>query len=311
MTQPSLSIVIPVFNECDNIPRIYGELHAVLAQELKGEQAEILFCDNHSTDGSDQVIQGLRQKDPRVRLIRLSRNFGYQANILSGYMASTGDAVVQLDADGEDDPRLIAEFVRLWRSGYQVVYGVRRTRKESALTSFQRKVFYRLVQALSSIPIPVDAGDFRLVDRKVIQAIRGFGEANPYLRGLIAYSGFAQIGLPYDRRARFTGESKFSWWDYLRLAFDGITSFSRKPLAIAAWLGVAFSVVSFLGTAGYLIRHILVGSNAPGFTTLVMMVFFTSGVQLLCLGIMGAYIGRIFEEVKRRPRSIVEYESPT
>jgi dolichol-phosphate mannosyltransferase len=264
--------------------------------------------DNHSTDGSFEVAKRLAAEDPEIRVIRLSRNFGYQANILTGLLSCKGDAAIQLDADGEDDPALIPAFVREWEKGTQVVYGVRKQRVEGILRQLERKIYYRVVRAISTVPIPVDAGDFRLLDRKVLEALRLFPESNPYLRGIIAYSGFSQVGIDYSRRARFAGESKFSTWDLIRFAWDGITSFSRKPLMIASWSGFALSTLSFVGALFYGFFHFVVGTKLPGFTTLVLIQLFLAGVQLLCIGVLGAYLARIFDEVKARPRSIVERE---
>lgn len=311
MKTKKLSIIVPFFNEETNIPRIVHEALTVFASALSSYSFEIILMDNHSTDGSFMVACAQAQKHPEIKVIRLSRNFGYQANILTGYLHCTGDAAVQLDADGEDDPVLIADLVREWEAGHQVVYGIRRKREEGFFIRFQRAIFYRILRSLSSIPIPVDAGDFRLVDRKVIEVLRLCRESNPYLRGLISFAGYQQKGIPYDRRPRYDGKSKFSWWDYFSLALDGITSFSKKPLAIASWLGLLFSLTSFLGAVFYFLFHFLVGTKLPGFTTLILVNLFLAGIQLLCFGIIGTYIGRIFDETKSRPRSLVEATYPT
>ena len=310
MAKKKLSVIIPFFNEEMNLARILDETLAVFRSSLAAYGFEIIFMDNHSSDGSFMVACALAQKHPEVKVIRLSRNFGYQANILTGYLHCTGDAAVQLDADGEDDPVLIAELVKEWEAGHEVVYGVRRKREEGPFIRLQRAVFYRILRSLSSIPMPLDAGDFRLVDRKVIEVLRLCREANPYLRGLISFAGYRQKGMPYDRRPRFDGISKFSWWDYFSLALDGITSFSKKPLAIASWLGLLFAATSFLGAVFYFLFHFIVGTNLPGFTTLILVNLFLAGIQLLCFGIIGSYIGRIFDETKARPRSLVEATFP-
>ncbi len=300
-----ISFVIPFYNEGENLRKIYDELLKVSSQ-LPRYAVEYLFMDNHSTDNSQAVVKEIAAKNPQVTVVRLSRNFGFQANILSGLLLCTGDAAIQIDADGEDDPTLILEFIHYWEQGYKVVYGIRKKRNESIFLTFQRKIFYRILNFLSSIPIPLDSGDFRLLDRKVIECLKSFKEANPYLRGIISYAGFNQIGVSYNRRPRYDGVSKFKWWDYFQLAWDGITSFSRKPLALATWIGFGFAFLSFSGMFVYLLIHLFIGTRLPGFTTIVLFQLFLAGIQLICLGVLGAYISRIFEDVKNRPRSIIE-----
>ncbi|MGE3261035.1 MAG: glycosyltransferase family 2 protein [Bacteriovoracia bacterium] len=301
-----LSIIIPVFNEAENITRIYEELCSVRTSSLAPYEFEILFMDNHSEDASFSTIASLAQNDSSVRVIRLSRNFGYQANILTGFRNCTGHAAIQLDADGEDDPALIPALVKRWEEGFKVVYGIRRKRFESIFLSWQRKIFYRLLRWLSSVPIPVDSGDFRLIDRQVIECLRSFDEANPYLRGLIAFAGFRSTGVPYDRRPRYKGQGKLSWWSYVFLGIDGICSFSKKPLAVATWAGLFL-----FGAGGVLFGFQLwkmphmeeTVSWAPFLLSTQLLV---GGIQLLCLGIMGLYVGRILDEAKGRPISVIE-----
>ncbi len=305
-----LSVIIPFFNEQECIERIYEELKAVRSSRLAHYAFEVIFMDNHSTDDSYAIVSKICARDPECKVFRLSRNFGFQANVLTGYLNSTGDAAVQLDADGEDDPQIIPHFVELWEQGYQVVYGVRKTRAESFLLSLQRKIFYRILNSISDFPIPLDAGDFRLIDRKVVKALSEFKEANPYIRGLISYAGFKQVGFSYDRRPRYRGVSKFTWFDYLNLAWTGITSFSSKPLEIATWIGLTFAGLSFLGTLFYLGLYFTGHIPVRGFTTLVLIQLFIAGVQLLCIGLLGKYLGFIFKEVKSRPLSIVEKSIP-
>lgn len=304
-----ISIVVPFYNEAKNLPLIHGEIENLRAAE-PGYEFEIVLMDNHSSDESFAVAIGLARKDPLVRIIRLSRNFGYQSNILTGLVNATGDAVVQLDADGEDDPQIIRNFIRKWEEGYEVVYGVRMHREEGWMIQILRKVFYRVLKRLSSVDIPIDAGDFRLMDRKVIEALKCFKESSLYLRGILSYIGFRQWGIPYRRRKRYQGESKFRLLDYFSLAIDGITSFSKKPLQMIAQLGLALSALSFLAMIFYLGLYVAGGIPVRGFTTLVILQLLMTGIQLLCLGINGMYVGRIFDEVKGRPRSIVENVYP-
>ncbi len=305
-----ISVVVPFYNEEANLPLIYDELREVMDSLKSHYEFEVLFVDNRSTDSSFAVAYELSQKDPRLKCLRQSRNFGYQANILAGMSESTGDAMVQLDADGEDDPKLIVEFLKKWEEGYQVVYGVRRQRAESYLVQIQRKIFYRSIAKLSSVPLPLDAGDFRLLDRCVIDALKNFPEKGLYLRGMIAYAGFSQFGIPYCRRPRWKGESKFSWFDYVALALTGVTSFSAKPLFLVLWLGTLLSILSFLGFVLYLCFWLFGGIPVKGFTTLVLIHLGLSGVNLICLGAIGRYVGAIFDEVKGRPRYILDPSTP-
>jgi len=306
----TISVVIPFFNEGTNVVRLYDELSLVWKKLEHRYHLEVLFMDNSSEYEAPGIADDIAPRDPRVRRIRLSRNFGHQANILSGLLLCKGDASVQIDSDGEDDPALIQKFIEHWEKGYEVVYGVRIKRNESALVSAQRKIFYRTLKWLSSVPVPIDAGDFRLLDRKVLHCLSYFKEANPYLRGLIAYSGFRQIGVPYDRRARFHGESKFTYFQYIQLAVDGLTSFSRKPLALATWAGLSLSLVSFLAAGFYFLKYLFVGAALPGFTTIILVQLFLAGVQLFCVGIVGAYVGGIFGPVNQSPGSFIDSIKP-
>ena len=304
-----ISIVIPFFNEADNLLQIYGEVQALRKNE-PSYSFEIIFMDNQSTDESFAVAVGLARQDSTVRVIRLSRNFGYQVNILTGYLNARGDAAVQLDADGEDDPALVSEFLRKWEDGHEIIYGIRMHREDSKILQIMRKLFYRVIGKLSNVPIPIDAGDFRLIDRKVLDALPRFKESSLYIRGLFSYIGFRQTGIPYSRRRRYRGQSKFRLWDYFSLAIDGITSFSTKPLFVVAQLGLALSCLSLLAIIFYLGLYLRGHVVVRGFTTLVILQFLLSGIQLICLGLNGMYIGRIFDEVKSRPRSLIETTYP-
>lgn len=302
----TISVVIPFFNEGVNVDRIYHEVVAMHQRDLSGYALQVVLMDNHSRDDSFERARAIAARDPRVTVIRLSRNFGYQANILTGLLAAEGDAVVQLDADGEDDPALIPLMVESWEAGNRVVYGVRRRRAESWLMSLQRKAFYRLLNMATDLQMPVDAGDFRLLDRRVVEALRKCPESHLYVRGLVSFAGFQQAGFEYDRRPRYGGDSRFSYLGYWRLAWDAITSFSDLPLRLATWCGALLAGGSLLAMLFYLCYHFVCGTRAPGFTTIVLALFFLAGAQFLFLGLLGTYVGRIFIEVKRRPRSVVE-----
>jgi dolichol-phosphate mannosyltransferase len=304
--KPLISIVIPFFNEEASLPVIVAEVQE-LEKSLHTEYAfELLLMDNHSSDRSSDIARDLCRQFPNIRYLRHSRNFGYQANILAGFRNAKGDAAVQLDADGEDDPRLIVEFLAKWREGNKVVYGVRKTREEPWLLSIQRKLFYRLLNSLSEIPLPLDAGDFRLLDRDLLDFLRESAERNIYLRGLIAYAGYKQIGIEYRRRPRHRGESKFSWFANLALALDGLTSFSRRPLILITYLGMFFAAISLILGTFYLSLYVFSDIPVQGFTTLVLLQLFFAGVILMCMGITALYIGRIFDEVKGRPPYLLE-----
>lgn len=302
----TISVVIPFFNESANIDRIYHELVETHRLCMSGYALQVVLMDNHSRDDSFERARAIAMRDSRVTVIRLSRNFGYQANILAGLLAAEGDAVVQLDADGEDDPALIPLMVESWEAGNRVVYGVRRRRAESWLMSLQRKAFYRLLNSATDLELPVDAGDFRLLDRQVVETLRRCPESHLYVRGLVSFAGFQQKGFVYDRRPRYSGDSRFSYLGYWRLAWDAITSFSDLPLRLATWCGVLLAGGSLLAMLFYLCYHFVCGTRAPGFTTIVLVLFFLAGAQFLFLGLLGTYVGRIFIEVKRRPRSVVE-----
>lgn len=301
-----VSILVPFFNEKDALPQIMSELKIVFDELSAKYDFETVLLDNHSTDGSHEIALEMASKDKNITVFRHSRNFGYQANILTGYANCKGDCAIQIDADGEDDPKLIHEFLKKWEENYQVVYGVRTARVESFLLTLQRKIFYRVTYFLSEVKIPVDAGDFRLVDRKIINILKELKESSPYLRGLLFFIGFNQIGIPYMRRKRYLGVSKFSWFDYIKLAIDAITSFSKKPLTYIAIVGLSISLLSFCLMAVYFVLSLCGQIPVKGFTTLILCIIFFSGVQLFCMGIVAIYIGRIFDEVKKRPSSILE-----
>lgn len=301
-----VSIAIPAYNEGANIDRIYTLLNDLFSGRLAHYELEIIFSDNSSTDDTFARIEQISRRDSRVRGISLSRNFGFQINVLSALRQASGDCVIQLDADGEDPPEQLAEFLARWEEGFHVVYGIRESRQESPWLTWQRKIFYRVIRMLSSVDIPVDAGDFRLLDRVVVDILcRQCNEHNLYIRGLVSYIGFRQIGVPYRRQARVLGVSKFSYWNYFGLAWDALTSFSRAPLRAVSLLGMTVSLISMVGFAAYFVGYALGWSPIQGFTTIILCLFMFGGAQLFALGIIGEYIARIFDEVKNRPRGII------
>ncbi len=306
-TLPLISIVVPVLNEDQNIARLYKTVLDTTQSISSRYRFEFLFTDNHSTDGSFAILSELASKDKRVRVLRFSRNFGYQASIMTGYLNAGGDAVIQLDCDLQDPPVMILDFIKKWEEGFQVVYGVRKVRKEGFWITVLRKVFYRILNALSEHRLPLDAGDFRLVDRCIVEQLRSIDDATPYLRGLITTLGFQQVGIPYDRDARVAGDSKFSFGDLMKLAIDGILNHSTMPLRLATYCSQAIFFIAVLVMAVYCAARMTVGQDWPaGFTTLIVLVLVSTSLNALFFGIMGEYIGRIYRQVKKQPLTIVE-----
>jgi len=304
-----LTMLVPVFNEEPNIAPLYQALQPVLQQLSPRYDFEILFTDNHSTDGTFAAIEQLAARDPRVRALRFSRNFGFQRSILTGYLHARGDAAIQIDCDLQDPPELIVEFVKKWEEGNRVVYGIRSSRKEGWMMNATRRFFYRLIDSLSEDDLPLDAGDFRLVDRRVLDELRTLDDSQPYLRGTVASLGFTQVGIPYDRAERTRGESKFSFSELVGLALDGILNHSVVPLRIATYLGLAVSVLTLLAIIGYSAGRLFFGANwPPGFASIIILILGSLSLNALFLGIIGEYLGRIYKQVKRRPLTIVERE---
>ncbi|MBI4704853.1 MAG: glycosyltransferase family 2 protein [Deltaproteobacteria bacterium] len=302
-----LSIVVPVYQEELNVEPCYRALKAVLAELGERYDHEIVFTDNHSRDGTWAQVVALAARDERVRAFRFSRNFGFQRSIYTGYMLARGDAAVQIDCDLQDPPELIAEFVAKWEAGAKVVYGVRRSRPEGWLITLVRRAFYRLINRLSEDELPHDAGDFRLVDRQVLDVLRQIQDDRPYLRGTLATLGFVQRGIPYDRSARARGESKFSLRDLCALGLDGILSHSTVPLRLATYTGLVVSVLTSLGIVGYIVGKVLYGQSWPaGFATTTLLILLSLSLNALFLGVIGEYVGRIYQQVRRRPLTVIE-----
>jgi polyisoprenyl-phosphate glycosyltransferase len=307
--KPLISLVIPVYNEEDNIAAFYADVRRVIDPLADQYEFEFVFTDNHSTDRTPDLLRDLCRADPRIRAFRFSRNFGYQRSILTAYLKCRGDAAIQLDADLQDPTDLIVQFMQRWREGYDVVYGTRVSRLESWKWSLARKVFYRLVDFLSEDPIPNDAGDFRLISRRVIEELRRIDESHPYLRGTIATLGFNQIGIDYHRGARVRGASKFSIYQNVMLALDGIVNQSVVPLRVATYVGILVSFVTLIAILGYLIAYFTVGFRAPaGFTTITILILGSLSINALLLGVLGEYIGRMYLQMKKKSLSIVERE---
>jgi len=302
-----VSIVVPVYNEEENIPLLYNRVKEVMAPLADKYDFELIFTDNHSEDNSFPIIKKIAEKDDRVRVARFSRNFGYQRSILTGYVLALGDVAVQLDCDLQDPPALIVEFIKKWEQGNKVVYGIREKRKEGLIINTVRKIFYRLIDFLSKDKLPHDAGDFRLLDRCVVNELKKIYDASPYLRGTISTLGFKQTGIPYSRDARKAGVSKFSLSQMLQLALDGIVSHSIIPLRIASFLGFAITIGALLLTLIFIYGRFLGQGDWPrGFATTTVLILFGIGLNGLFLGIIGEYLGRIYLQVKKRPSVVIE-----
>jgi polyisoprenyl-phosphate glycosyltransferase len=308
MPVPLVSIVVPVFNEQGNVFPCYDAVAAAFAPVAGQYDWEMVFTDNHSSDGTFAELTALAARDPRVRVFRFSRNFGFQRSIYTGLMQARGDVAVQLDCDLQDPPSLIIDFLRHWQAGHAIVFGVRESRQEGRLITATRRMFYRMINWLSEDPLPLDAGDFRLVDRRVLTVLSQIHDESPYLRGTIATLGFSQLGVPYARASRTRGESKFSLKDLFKLAFDGILAQSTVPLRLATYTGLAVTVATFLGIIAYGIGKILFGQDWPaGFATTTTLILLSLGANALFLGIIGEYVGRIYRQVRQRPLTIIEH----
>lgn len=304
---PLISIVVPVFNEEGNVRRFHEALCQALQPLEDRYSFEFVFTDNCSEDLTFDLLTEMSREDPRIRIFRFSRNFGFQRSILSGYRLVRGVAAVQIDCDLQDPPELIKDFIAQWEAGYAVVYGIRAKRPDGFALSTGRKLFYRGVDAISETNLPHDAGDFRLVDRSVLKIITRINDSSPYIRGMIAEAGFPQTGVEYARSKRTAGESKFNLRSLARLALDGVTNHSVLPLRLASLCGVLIMLMSFTWAAVYVVNYFYYGDTwPPGFATLITSILFLSGMNALFLGVLGEYVGRIFLQVKPQPTAIVE-----
>lgn len=300
----TLSIIVPIYNEEAVIPELYRRITGVM-DEI-GTSWELVCINDGSQDRSVEMLLDLRRTDPRVKLVDFSRNFGHQLAITAGLDYAEGNAVVIIDADLQDPPEVIAEMLAHWQEGYEVVYAVRADRQgESFFKLWTANAFYRLLRSITDVDIPLDAGDFRLMDRKVVQTMRSLGENHRFMRGLSSWVGYKQIGVEYRRAERFAGETKYPLRKMLRLTTDAITSFSYVPLRMATWFGFSLALISLVGIA-ITVGLRLSGNNAfYGQATTLVAVLFLGGIQLIFLGILGEYLGRIYDEVKGRPLYIV------
>jgi dolichol-phosphate mannosyltransferase len=311
MGAPVLSLVLPIFNEEATIPELDRRLRAFLADVGSGvgDAWEVIFVNDGSKDRSLALLQQLAAAEPRYKVLSLARNFGHQMAITAGLDRANGQAVVVMDADLQDPPEVVKQMVARWRDGFDVVFGVRSRRHgESAFKKLTAAVFYRLLRSmLGDVSIPVDAGDFRLMSRPVVLTLRALRERHRFVRGLVWWVGFRQTAVTYERPARFAGETKWPLRKMLHFAVDGITSFSTVPLRMATWLGVVAGLVA-MGGVGWALYSKFFGGVVRGWTTIMILVGLGSSAQLLMTGILGEYVGRIYEEVKRRPLYVVDSE---
>nr|WP_290666674.1 glycosyltransferase family 2 protein [Ardenticatena sp.] len=301
---PLLSVIVPIYNEEVVIPELYRRLTQVLEQI--GEPFEVICVNDGSRDNSLALLHEIHRRDTRWKVLSFARNFGHQAAITAGLDYARGQAVVIIDADLQDPPELIADLLAKWCEGYEVVYAVRTEREgETWFKEFTAKIFYRLMHAITSVDIPIDTGDFRLMDRTVVETLRHMRERHRFMRGMAAWVGFRQIGIPYRRHARYAGETKYPFRKMLRFALDGITSFSYFPLQLATYFGFAIALLSVIFIA-VVVAMRLSGLHAfEGQATTLIAVLFLGSIQLISLGILGEYIGRIYEESKGRPLYVI------
>ncbi|MGL5447272.1 MAG: glycosyltransferase family 2 protein [Rhabdaerophilum sp.] len=304
---PELSVIVPAFNEGENIDELVARLVPVL--EGLVSSFEILFVDDGSTDDTPDRLRRLAASEPRLRAIRFSRNFGKEIGLAAGLDHVRGDAVAIIDADLQHPPEILADFIARWREGYEMIYGQRVDRStDGPVRRWMTERFYRLFRKFGEVPLPPGAGDFRLMDRKVIEALRKLPERARFSKGLYAWVGFKSIGVPFEVQDRLHGQSKWGIHKLTRFALDGLSSFSTLPLKLATYVGLGISIFAITYAITVVMRTVIWGSDVPGFPTLVVSVMFFSGIQLVFLGIIGEYIGRIFAEVKRRPLYIVAEE---
>jgi glycosyltransferase involved in cell wall biosynthesis len=302
--RPVLSVVLPYFNERENLAPLMDRLRPLL-ERLTAGSFEIIFVDDASADGSDLLLDALHDEDARVKVLRFSRNFGHQAALTAGLAHASGQAVVLMDSDLQDPPEVIETFLERWRAGFEVVYAVRRRRKESVWKRAAYSVFYRSMRAIAEIDVPLDAGDFCLLDRKVVDALNELPEHNRFLRGLRSWLGFRQSPVEYERAARFGGEPKYTMGKLIKLAMSGYVGFSAMPLRMSAWLGFFSALTGFAVGVWAIIARILAVPAPRGWASTLSVILFVGGMQLLVLGVMGEYLGRIYDEVRRRPSFVL------
>jgi polyisoprenyl-phosphate glycosyltransferase len=301
-----LSIVVPLYNEEGNVHELVRRIRTVMTS-LDGEpRYEIVLVNDGSRDSTHVRLCELALSHPEIVVVNLSRNFGHQIAATAGLDVARGDAVILMDGDLQDPPELIASFLERWREGYDVVYATRRQRRgESAFKIWTARAFYRIVRRLTNVAIPVDTGDFRLMSRRVVDALKLTRERHRFLRGLVSWVGYRQTGVEYDRDERFSGTTKYPITKMLKFALDGITSFSEIPLRFASYMGFVVSLFAFVVAAAEILIKLFTGYNYPGYTSTIFAILFLGGVQLIAIGTLGEYVGRIYDQVKARPLYLI------
>lgn len=301
---PDLTLVIPLYNEEENIDYLFTRLFTVL--DSLDISYEIVCINDGSRDRTWDYLLKYHQENPVIKIINFSRNFGKEIALTAGLDHAIGQAIIPIDADLQDPPELIKEMISKWRQGYDVVYCTRRSRVgETWLKRFTADYFYRTLGHLSKVPIPSNTGDFRLLDRRVVEALKQMPERNRFMKGLFAWVGFKQTAIYFDRDPRFRGETKWNYWKLWNLALDGITSFSLLPLKVWSYVGSIISFISLLYAIYLILRTLILGIDLPGYASLMVAILFLGGIQLISLGVLGEYLGRVYEEVKNRPLYLI------
>jgi glycosyltransferase involved in cell wall biosynthesis len=307
---PVFSVVVPAYNEADGILLFHNRLTAVL--RALGKSYEIVYVNDGSRDQTGRMIEVLQASDPHVGLVSLSRNFGKEIATTAGLDHAAGEAVIVIDADLQDPPELIPELVKAWRDGFDMVYAQRRVREgETRLKKLTADLFYRLMSHIGEVQLPRNAGDFRLMSRRAVDALLRLRENHRFMKGLFAWVGFPSVAVPYDRQPRAAGSSKWTYWRLWNLALEGITSFTVMPLKIATYLGLVVAIFAAIYGMIIIIKTALFGNPVAGYPSLMAVVLFMGGAQLVTLGVIGEYLGRIFNETKRRPLYLVERHLPS
>jgi glycosyltransferase involved in cell wall biosynthesis len=299
-----LSIVAPMYNEENNIDYFFEKLLAVLDKLQR--KYEIICVNDGSTDRTLEILLKYHKSNPYIKIINLSRNFGKETALTAGLHYSKGDAVIPIDTDLQDPPELIENFIEEWRKGYNVVYAVRKRRHgETLIKKCTASLFYRFINFFSEIPIPKNTGDFRLMDRQVVEVINRLPERTRFMKGLFAWVGFKQIGVPYERKPRYAGDTKWNYWKLWNYALDGVTLFSTSALKFWSYLGILISFLSLSYGMFLVVRTLIYGRDVPGYASIIVSILFLGGLQLISLGIIGEYLGRVYSEVKKRPLYVV------
>jgi glycosyltransferase involved in cell wall biosynthesis len=302
--RPLISVIIPVYNERGNLDALITRIHPIL-NTVTNHEFEIIFVDDGSRDGSSEMLDALNTRDPRHKVIHFSRNFGHQSALLAGLDATSGRAVVLMDGDLQDPPELIEQFIAKWKEGYEVVYAIRTQRKEPAWKRWSYAAFYRIMKIIAEVDIPLDAGDFCLMDYQVVESLAAFHERNKFLRGLRSWVGFRQTGIKYERDLRYAGTPKYSLRKLISLALSGYIGFSSLPLRLAAWLGLFFAGAGFVLTIWVIFDKLTNAGVPQGWASTTAVILVVGGVQLVMLGVIGEYLGKVYDEVRQRPHYII------